>query len=509
MTPRFTDESKIYRRIAKLRNRAAKAAPSDYAQRAGQYADSPARYIREHLGGYLTPQQEAICEAAIKPPYKVLVPSANNQGKTWIGAALASWHFDSFAPSTTLITAPTKQQVQDLLFKELRTLRGRVGGSAGFMPRETRLEYTHDHYVHGFTAATPDGFQGRHALNLMIMFDEATGVHSDFWDRAATMFGGHAGHSQICFYNPNDPSSPAAVAEETDEWALIRLSALEHPNILAELQGLPPPIPSAIRLVRVLQRIARECAPVPSCDVNREIDFEFPAGSGQWCRPLRPEFESQVLGRWPLLPTVSLFSPAQVNECYERSLDADYGQIISVGCDVARFGNDKTAIAVRIGQVLLHVETHAKRDTIFIAKRIAELIAMFADGDTDRIRSARVYVDDTGGYGGGVVDQLSLVGHIAIGVMMAATSPDPRYLRMRSYLWFSLNAYVVAGIVSFARLSPEMRAELRADLIAPRYRVDEQGRRLLEPKAQTKQRLKRSPDVADAVTLAFTPILHS
>ena len=66
----------------------------------------------------------------------MLVRSANNQGKTFAAACLASWFFDSFAPSVTLATAPSMAQVRDLLFKELRTVRPLP---YGFLPKDTRL----------------------------------------------------------------------------------------------------------------------------------------------------------------------------------------------------------------------------------------------------------------------------------------------------------------------------------------------------------------------------------
>jgi hypothetical protein len=44
--------------------------------------------------------------------------------------------------------------------------------------------------------------------------------------------------------------------------------------------------------------------------------------------------------------------------------------------------------------------------------------------------------------------------------------------------------------------------QLAADLVAPRYWLDSQGRRVVEPKADTKKRLGRSPDRGDAVVMA-------
>ena len=41
-------------------------------------------------------------------------------------------------------------------------------------------------------------------------------------------------------------------------------------------------------------------------------------------------------------------------------------------------------------------------------------------------------------------------------------------------------------------------------MLAPRYAIDSQGRRVVEAKAETKRRLRRSPDRADAVVMALS-----
>jgi len=41
-------------------------------------------------------------------------------------------------------------------------------------------------------------------------------------------------------------------------------------------------------------------------------------------------------------------------------------------------------------------------------------------------------------------------------------------------------------------------------MIAPVYRLDDRGRRVVEAKSDTKKRIGRSPDDADALNLAFT-----
>ena len=87
---------------------------------------------------------------------------------------------------------------------------------------------------------------------------------------------------------------------------------------------------------------------------------------------------------------------------------------------------------------------------------------------------------------------------------MAAKSPFPlRTVNMRSHLWFNLAEAVLGGAIDLTRLSPDVIAQLRRELVTPRYRVDEMGRKKLEPKVHIKERLKLSPDMADALAMAF------
>lgn len=467
-----------------------------------RYAGKPVEYARDHLGRVLTPKQVEILDALERPPHRVLARSANTQGKTFVAALKCSHFYDTARPSITLATAPTYDQVRDLLFRELRTLRR---SSSGFLPKDTRLQDAPDHFVHGISTNHPDRFQGRHAERLGLVFDEATGIDPAFWARGETMFESHGGHWWLCTYNPNDSASPAYLAEESGGWALVVLSALEHPNVLAELRGDPPPIPSAVRLETLLRRMAAECEEVPPHATPDPAEhFEFPVGSGQWWRPTTPDFEAQILGRWPVSPTAALFSPFLAEQCLTAARQVDPLWQIAVGCDVARFGDDLTAIAVRCGPCLLSLETHAKVSTTWVADRLRAVVAETLSRlgvDKKRSTSIPILVDDTGGYGAGVIDQLA--GFNAVGVNASAESPDPRFPNTRTYLWCNLANLARAGALDLSRLAGSDRAAVRQELTAARYWVDTRGRRVVEPKAHVKERLRRSPDRVDAVGLAY------
>src|SRR5262249_21251218 len=73
----------------------------------------------------------------------------------------------------------------------------------------------------------------------------------------------------------------------------------------------------------------------------------------------------------------------------------------------------------------------------------------------------------------------------------------------RSEFWFAVAERADTGQLDLSRLSQASLSLLRRQVMAPTYRLDSQGRRVVEPKSDTKRRIGRSPDDADALNLAF------
>ena len=81
---------------------------------------------------------------------------------------------------------------------------------------------------------------------------------------------------------------------------------------------------------------------------------------------------------------------------------------------------------------------------------------------------------------------------------MSCVSDEPElYPNLRSQLWFNLRAWLRQG----GAIPRDER--LMSELVAPCYGFDAKGRSVVEPKEKLKQRLKRSPDRADALALGI------
>ncbi|HLK58629.1 MAG TPA: hypothetical protein VKU00_18810 [Chthonomonadaceae bacterium] len=458
------------------------------------YRRRPELYARQVLSVTWWPKQQEIAQALLQHK-RVFVKAAHAVGKTHVAGGLVNWHFDCFDPGVTLSTAPTGQQVGDVLWKEVRAQRK---DRPGLQPKAPRMETSAEHFAVGYTARDDNAFQGRHGEHVLIVFDEATGILGDFWDAAEGMMTGE-GCLWLTILNPTDTASRAYEEEQKGKFHVITVSCLDHPNIKAELAGLPAPFPAAVRLAWVEERVAEWCDPIASAD-KRSGDIAWPPSSGIWYRP-GPLFEARVLGRWPTTGSSSVWKEAM----WEAALtpqEIDFDQPLEVAADVARFGDDFTSILVRRGNCALWHETHNGWSTAQTAGRLKQLAGQFAAQGEDP-RQVLIKVDDDG-VGGGVVDQKADWRFVGLsGAHKAIQSDD--YPNRRSEFWFAVAERADTGMLDLSRLSEESKRLLRRQVMAPTWKLDSQGRRVVEPKADTKKRIGRSPDDADALNLAFAP----
>lgn len=197
-----------------------------------------------------------------------------------------------------------------------------------------------------------------------------------------------------------------------------------------------------------------------------------------------------VLGQFPPSSLNTLLGPDEVRAAMDRHLHANDYQWSQkrLGVDVARFGDDRTVLAPRQGLAAFEfVELRHQRTTDIAA----------------RVMSAReqwnpevILVDDTGHWGHGVIDNLIAAGENAIGIQFHAPALDNRYRNRRTEMWLKMADWVKRG-----GCLPNM-PELVEELTTPTYTFHG-GQFELESKDYIKERLGRSPDLADALALTF------
>lgn len=498
------------------------------SQRRRQYPTDPVGYARNVLGvETIWAEMEAAARAVLEPPHKVMALSGHNVGKTFWLAWLLNWWFDSFEPGVVISTGPTFEVLCDTLWSEVRLQRLRAGLPGYFVGDAAPFMRTSpDHWAKAISTNRNEAFQGKHREKMLFLFDEAVGIPAQLWTIVRSMFKPEAGHAWIATCNPTDTTSQAYAEDSRGGWHRVSLSSLDHPNIAAQLAGRPAPIPSAVSVSQVREWIREYgCEAIPpgqvesaKAAVDLALPFEWPPSSGEWYRP-GPEFESRCQGKWPTGDSWGLWSDALWSACAARLDPVPLDDLPEIGCDVARFGDDRTTFHVRWGNTSLEHQAVQGWATTQTAGRLIELARQYAamandmrrdnpraDGrrwETVRAEEIRIKVDDDG-VGGGVVDVLGERG-MSVQAIRSGAAPVAvgRYPNVRSELWFATSMRARAGLISLGGLDKDALATLRSQALAVRWKMDSFGRRVVEPKEITKEKLGRSPDDMDCFNLAF------
>lgn len=203
-----------------------------------------------------------------------------------------------------------------------------------------------------------------------------------------------------------------------------------------------------------------------------------------------PWVMAYVLGLFPPGSMNSLLSMDEVESALGKHLkEEEYNYDANIlGCDPARFGDDRTVIFRRQGLASFNpaVMRHARSPEI--AGRLANA-ALECNADA-------IMIDAGGNYGIGAEDMLRQGGFMPLMVSGHLKADDERYFNKRSESWWKMAEWVKRG----GALPPI--PELAKELTTPTYYFQD-GKLRLEEKDQIKKRLGCSPDLADALALTF------
>lgn len=314
----------------------------------------------------------------------------------------------------------------------------------------------------GDSNSQADTLAGLHADYLMFVIDEAGGVPDAVMAAAEAGLanagggGGHEAHIVIAG-NPTHLEGPLyrACTSERHLWHVTEITS-------------DPDDPK--RTPRVSVQWARE-----------QID--------KYGRD-NPWVLVNVFGKFPPNSLNSLLGPDDVNEAMNRNPHEDdfaaFARIL--GVDVAREGDDSSVIFPRQGRRAFMPTIMRNANSLQGAGALSRKWREWkADG---------CMIDNTGGFGGGWIDQLRVLGFDALPVHFAGKASDPRYVNKRAEMWFEMAEWIKSG-----GALPKI-PELVAELTTPTY-FFKGDRFQIEDKLQIKERLGRSPDLADALALTF------
>jgi phage terminase large subunit len=200
-----------------------------------------------------------------------------------------------------------------------------------------------------------------------------------------------------------------------------------------------------------------------------------------------------IFGQFPPSSLNALIGPEEVRAAMERYWGPfEIGSAPKVlGVDVARFGDDRSVVCSRQGIQVFPFKIYRNLDSIQGASEVTRAWSAF-DADA-------CFVDDSGGFGSGWLDQLRALGRSAVPVSFAGKAQEHgRFKNKRAEMYFAACDWIRAG-----GALPESE-ELVEEISAITYTFAKGSSQLiLEDKDQIKARLGRSPDSADALALTF------
>ncbi|MFL5341114.1 MAG: hypothetical protein ACJ8F7_13285, partial [Gemmataceae bacterium] len=198
-------------------------------------------------------------------------------------------------------------------------------------------------------------------------------------------------------------------------------------------------------------------------------------------------------------------------------LPIDLGLVPQIGLDCAWKGDDWTCFHIRWGGTSLKHESYNGWSAPKIAFRLKELCQWAAE-HANAVRCANglatarpidpkeipCKIDDDA-TGGAVIALSEGYRFIPVGASQRSFWEE-RYPNKRSELWFTTRERAMAGMLDVSQLPRDVRERLRVQLLSVTWEPDAKGRRQVEKKDDTKEKINRSPDDADACNLSYSEV---
>lgn len=411
----------------------------------------------------------------------VAVRSGHKIGKSRLAAALAIWWGVTRPSAHVIMTAPTFDQVENPLWSELRDLYEnspvKLADTSPALDPGTGWRLGGKRIIRGRTTAAgkPEAMAGKSGHQLFFIVDEASGYPEPLF---RALFGNLAGGGKILLLsNPTQTSGTFynAFHERAHLWRTLHVRSTDTPNFHG---GRVPGIATPEWLARQVE------------------DW----GEGSEAYLVR------ALGEFPSASSDAVIALALVEAAKKRAAKdafANATERLNFGVDVGR-GGDDTVIQPRRGYILGPLDAFngsQSEDGPTVAGRVMMRVR---DHRKPGAKPERPVVKvDTIGYGASAFDALKpfSVGANAeielVGVNSSTKSDDEsRYHNLRSQLHFAVRDWLKDG----GALPDD--GKLCGELVAAKWKPDPRGRCLVEPKDEIKKRLGRSPDRADALSLA-------
>jgi len=442
------------------------------------YWDDPVAFAEDMLDFDADDWQKAAMNDVAQYP-RTSIRSGQGVGKTAFEAALVIWFLCCRPNPKVVCTAPTKQQLHDVLWAEVAKWLESSMVKNLLKWTKTKI-YMIGHEERWFatarTATKPENMQGFHEDYMLFIVDEASGVSDPIMEAILGTLSGEENKLLMCgnptktsgvFYDSHNRDRSRYRTHKVDSRDSKRTSK-ENIQMLIDKYGTESDV------VRV-----RVYGEFPKAEADAFIALEL----------------------------AELAASARVDPISDT---------LHLGVDVARFGDDETVIAPRIGMKVFNLKCYNKQDTMvtagWVIKTGKDMLKQFP-----QLRYVEIKVDDSG-VGGGVTDRLNEVireeglrGWKVIPINNGSKptrNEEEHYENRGTETWADLRDILQEAFSKHMQGNP-IEVELPNDerlitqLTQRKYRMTSKGKIALERKEDMKKRGLDSPDRADAVVLSF------
>lgn len=440
----------------------------ELARQMKRYITDPAAFVVNVLDAHPDKWQEEALQAIGTQP-RISVRSGHGVGKTAFEAWCVSWFLFTRPFPKIPCTAPTQQQLFDILWPEIsKWLKRSPLLDELFEWQKTKVvmkEMPERWFATARTASKPENMAGFHEEHLLFICDEASGIDDSIYETIEGALTTTDAKLILCG-NPTKNSGifKRSFFEDRELYWTKKVSCFDAARVADEYS----------------QRLIKQYG-MDSDVVRVRVLGEFPKAEPDGLIPLE------------------LVEAAMMRDA---DMEADPETMLEVGADIARFGDDETIIVPRIGGKVLGLHHSTKQDLMTTCGKVLS-ITKGAMKDYAKPH-ATIRVDDDG-VGGGVTDRLrEVILQDGLNIDVVACHNGGRandkehYANWVTEQWCGLKERLVDGDISLPQDD-----ELAAQLSTRKYSVNSRDQIILEDKKSYKKRIHRSPDRADALVLAF------
>lgn len=426
-----------------------------------QYGNDWVALVRDVLRFEPDAYQTEILVAVQNGERRISIRSGHGVGKTATLALASVCHALTRFPQATVATAPTSSQLFDALAAQTKAAFKKLPPALAELfevkSESITLKAAPEESFISFRTSRPEmpeALAGVHSEHVLLICDEASGIPEQVYIAASGSMSGHNATTVLA----GNPVRTQGLFFDTHHklagsWRTIHISCVGHPRISADFVA----------------------------DMAERYDEHS------------NDFRVRVLGEFPLAEADTVIPYDLLQSALTRDVQPQLVKPIW-GVDCARFGQDRSALAKRRGNVSEGTRTWKDLDTMQLTGAIK------AEWDACSLldRPEAICVDAIG-LGAGVADRLMELGLPARAISVSeAPSLGGNYLNLRAELWFLAKQW-------FTERSCSLKGDdlLAAELSWPRFSYTSTGKLKVEGKAEMKKRSKKSPDIADAFILTF------